>query len=289
MSPSMPGVLSRLVTGLAGATGLRRTPRASTLPLTGYTDHRHDVAFVDDLSDEDLTELNRLLPWRAFTVDRNGRRLGNVAWQGKRDRPEAVPDRRIAMMHDRFGLAGQRVLEVGCFEGIHTVGLSLLGARVTAIDARIENVVKTIVRAALYDCHPRVFKYDVDRVPADAERLEAELLHHVGVLYHLQDPVRHLLDLGRYIRRGLMLDTHYAEDGEADQTYAVDGATYRYRRYHELGRADVFSGMYEHSKWLLLDTIVDLLRRAGFAEVEVVERRQERNGPRLLLFATRAP
>jgi hypothetical protein len=279
-------VLSRLIDGLAGAAGLRRPPRPSALPLDGYADHRHDIVFVDPLTDEDLTELNRLLPWRAFTVDRRGRRLGGSAWQGKRDRPEPVPDRRIGLMHERFALAGQRVLEVGCFEGIHTVGLCLYGARVTAIDGRMENVVKTIVRSAMYDCHPRVFKFDVEGAGA-TERLDTDLLHHVGVLYHLKDPVRHLLDIGRYVSRGLMLDTHYAEEHEADQQYEVDGTTYRYKRYRELGRADVFSGMYEHSKWLPLDTILGLLGRAGFPEVEVVERRQERNGPRALLFAAR--
>jgi tRNA (mo5U34)-methyltransferase len=249
---------------------------------------QRSVPLVDALSDEDLLALNSLLPWKAFTLDGCGRRFGAAAWAGKRDQPQPIPDRRIALMDARFGLAGKRVLEVGCFEGIHTIGLCRLGAVVTAVDGRIENVLKTIVRTALYQCHPCVFKHDLERTPGDAGLLGADLMHHVGVLYHLRDPVSHLLDLGRYIGSGIMLDTHYADQRDARRRYEVAGRSYRYKEYRELGRKDVFSGLYPHSKWLLLETIVDLLRTAGFDTVEVAETRQERNGPRALLFASRA-
>jgi tRNA (mo5U34)-methyltransferase len=191
-------------------------------------------------------------------------------------------------MDERFGLADKHVVEFGCFEGIHTIGLSKFARKVTAVDGRIENVVKTIVRAALYGCHPTVFKYDVDQVPVNADLLGADVLHHVGLLYHLADPVRHLLEFGRYIRVGVMLDTHYAVDGEARRSYEVQGKTYHYKMYRELGHDDAFSGLSAHSKWLPLDVIVALLRETGLGQVEVVETRQERNGPRVLLLASRA-
>ena len=260
----------------------------SALPLTGYSEHRHEIRFIDPLSDEDLTELNNLFGWHAFTVDRHGRRFGGVAWRGKRDRPQVIPDPRIVLMNESFALGGKHVLEFGCFEGIHTVGLAKFAARVTAVDGRVENVAKTIVRTALYGCSPTVFKYDVEQVPVNADLLRADVLHHVGVLYHLADPVRHLLELGRYVDLGVMLDTHYATDEEALQSYEVNGRAFRYKLYRELGRRDVFSGLYAHSKWLRLDDIVGLLQETGFRNVEIVETRQERNGPRVLLFAGRA-
>jgi 2-polyprenyl-3-methyl-5-hydroxy-6-metoxy-1,4-benzoquinol methylase len=256
-------------------------------PLRGYTEHRHEIAYVDPLSDDDLSRLNDLLPWKAFTVDRHGRRFGGVAWQGKRDQPQPVPDRRALLLDERFRLADKHVLEFGCFEGIHTVGLMRFAAEVTAVDGRIENVVKTILRTALYGYHPRVFLHDVDQVPADYNHLQADVLHHVGVLYHLRDPVRHLLEIGRYIRWGVMLDTHYALDEEAQLEYEVNGRAYRYKLFQERGRADVFSGLGTSSKWLPLDVITDLLEQSGFGNVEVVETRHERNGPRVLLIARR--
>jgi tRNA (mo5U34)-methyltransferase len=160
-------------------------------------------------------------------------------------------------------------------------------ARVTAVDARIENVAKTIVRTALYGYHPRVFVHDVDQVAPSYDHLQADVLHHVGVLYHLRDPVRHLLEIGRYIRMGLMLDTHYALESAAQESYEVNGREYRYQLFQEQGRADVFSGLGASSKWLTLDVITSLLRETGFPNVEVVETRSERNGPRVLLIARR--
>ena len=84
-----------------------------------------------------------------------------------------------------------------------------------------------------------------------------------------------------------MLDTHYVDDADATQRYDVDGLSYAYKPYGEFGRDEVFSGMYDHSKWLRIDDIVDLLGRAGFSTVNVAERRLERNGPRALIFASR--
>ena len=78
---------------------------------------------MDALSDDDLAVVNDLLPWQCFTVDARGRRLGTRAWAGKREEPQALPDPRITLMGDRWPLAGRTVLEVGCFEGVHTIGL----------------------------------------------------------------------------------------------------------------------------------------------------------------------
>ena len=264
--------------------GLRR--RRRTAAQGRFDEARVATPFVDPLDDSDLERLNDLLPWHCFTVDSHGRAFGRPAWSGKRVAPQQVPDPRIELFDRRFGLAGSHVLEVGCFEGVHTVGLCRLAGRVTAVDARIENVVKTIVRCAFFDQRPTVFAHDLERHDAAGELPVADLCHHVGVLYHLSDPVAPLARLGSRIRRGLMLDTHFALPGEAADGYESGGREYRFRRYGEPGR-DPFSGMLDHSKWLLLDDIVGELRRAGFDDVEVVERREERNGPRALLFAKR--
>jgi SAM-dependent methyltransferase len=280
-------VLTNVLNRITSALG-RRVPHqgGKPLPLHGYTGG-HEIPHVDPLSDDDLARLNGLLPWKAFTVDRHGRRFGGAAWKGKRDDPQPVPDRRTLILNERFRLADKHVLEFGCFEGIHTVGLMRFASQVTAVDARIENVAKTILRAAFYGYHPRVFVHDVDREATGYDHLQADVLHHVGVLYHLRDPVRHLLEIGRYVRLGVMLDTHYALDDEARLSYEVNGREYRYKPFQEQGRADVFSGLGASSRWLSLSVITSLLQETGFTNVEVVETRQERNGPRVLLIARR--
>lgn len=257
------------------------------LPFKGYTPSSQAVKYIDILDDEDLIDLNKVLDWNCFTVDSHGRRFGMAAWGSKRNEPETIPDRRIALFHQRFDLSNKHVLEVGCFEGIHTIGLLNYAKTVTATDARIDHVVKTSVRCGMYGHTPTVFKYDIEAIPADVSLLQADLLHHVGVLYHLKDPIGHLLDLGRYIRRGLMLDTHYCLPEDAVEQYSVQGREYSYKRYLEYGKREAFSGMYDHSKWLLLEDIVYCLKETGFDQVEIIERRDERNGPRVLLFAER--
>lgn len=254
-------------------------------PLKGYTEALQPTKYVDILNDDDLAELNELLKWQCFTVDGNGRRFGDAAWAGKRCEPQVIPDRRIVLMNKRFDLSDKHVLEVGCFEGVHTTGLLKYARGVTAVDSRVDNVVKTIVRCSFFGYCPAVFKCNLEERPLPVELLRADVAHHVGVLYHLKDPVAHLLDLDRYVRLGLMLDTHYALEDEATESYEVNGREYRYKRYAEFGHTDAFSGMYDHSKWLRLEDISQLLAEAGFSQVEIVETRSERNGARVLLFA----
>ena len=260
---------------------------ASTrLPLKGYRENSNEIKFVDSLSDDGLMELNRLLRWHCFVADRHGRRFGDAAWKGKRCEPQVIPDRRILLLHERLNLSDKHVLEVGCFEGIHTIGLSLYAKQVTAIDVRIENVVKTIVRCAFFGFHPTVFKWNVEERLPDTEFTEADVACHIGVLYHLKDPVRHLYALAGIIRLGVLLDTHYALEEEAKKIYEVDNKLYRYKKYRE-APGSVFAGIHDHSKWLRLADIVQILRDSGFKQVDILQTRRERNGPRALLLALR--
>jgi tRNA (mo5U34)-methyltransferase len=198
-----------------------------------------------------------------------------------------MPDRRIDLLDSRYGLGGRRVLEVGCFEGLHTVALCEKGAVVTAVDARVDNVVKTLVRLGFFGYHARVLVVDVE-APGFTELIGAvDWVHHVGVLYHLKDPVSHIDSLGSLVSEGIMLDTHFALPEQITGTYTVGDRVYPYRRVEEFGKNDVFSGMYDHSKWLLLEDIVSRLGSAGFRAAQIEEIRNERNGPRALIFARR--
>jgi tRNA (mo5U34)-methyltransferase len=241
---------------------------------------------VDDLTDEQLGLVNDLLPWQCFTADRHGRRLGQAAWSGKRTDPQPLPDPRIQRLDELLGLRDRTVLEIGCFEGVHTTALCDLAADVTAVDARVENIAKTAVRCALLGVRPRLLVSDIEREPADSPLWRHDVVHHVGVLYHLVDPWSHLSAVAGAVRHGLMLDTHYALDDEADEDWAVAGRTLKVRRYAEGGASEVFSGMYPFARWLRHDDLVACLTEAGLSVV-VDDCRQERNGARVLLIAER--
>ncbi len=257
------------------------------IPFKGYTEHLNSIPFLDYLPDEKVQELNDIVDWKAFVVDSNGRRFGNAAWKGKRVTPQPIPDPRHQLLNDRINLRNKTVLEIGCFEGIHTIGLCTFGANVIAIDSRMENIVKTMVRCGFFNVKPSVFQCDVEAWNMDTALLKADVCHHIGVLYHLKDPIAHLKKLSGLISHGIFLDTHIALPTDTLETYTSEGKEYRYKKYKEGGLRDVFSGMYDHAKWLLLADLTTLLKECGFANVEVIEERAERNGPRILLFASK--
>ena len=116
---------------------------------------------------------------------------------------------------------------------------------------------------------------------------QVDFVHHVGVLYHLKDPVTHLKRLAAITRSGFLLDTHYARLDMLNDTYPVHGREYRYFRYREKGRDEVFSGMYDHAKWLLLDDLKALLADLGFSNFKILNDEQQRNGPRFTALISR--
>lgn len=258
----------------------------STFPRAD-AEGRIATAHVDDLSDADLALLNQMLPWQCFTLDSHGRQFGKAASSTKRNLPQIIPDRRIVELNRRFPLNGLTVLEVGCFEGIHTIALAACGAKVIGIDSRIENVVKTNVRLWAFGIEATIFRCDVEQEADFAKIPTVDITHHIGVLYHLVDPVTHLLNILAQTRKAIVLDTHYAKDEEADHVFELRGVSYRYKHYREKGRSQAFAGMYDHAKWLTLDTLIRLLKINGFLNVDVAELRDERNGARTLIYASR--
>ena len=259
---------------------------AMRYPGATGVDSQMDIARIASIPDAELERLNALLPWAAFVNDAQGRPFGRAYSSKKRNEPQSIPDRRILELDRRFGVAGKRILEAGCFEGIHTVGLMQQGASVNAFDGRIENVVKTLVRAWAFDLKPDVFFWNLEDSGPPPCDIACDILHHVGVLYHLTDPIGHLATVLPQVREAVMLDTHIAPPG-ADQVGESAGFEYRYCNFREAGRAPPFAGLGDHAKWVALDDLERFLVQAGFANVDVAEQRDERNGLRVLIFAHR--
>jgi tRNA (mo5U34)-methyltransferase len=245
------------------------------------------TAILDLLQDQELQRLNDLLPWSCFVQDARGRAFGKAWSATKRAQPQKIPDHRIVELNRRFPLETRDVLEIGCYEGIHTVALARLARRVMAADSRIENVVKTIVRCAVLGQRPFVFPWNVEDGLVRTVDISCDVLHHVGVLYHLVDPVRHLREVLPHVREAVLLDTHVASAVATLDSYVSGTDRFRYQQYKEGGREVPFAGMAEHAKWLCEEDLLRLLCEAGFQYIDVAERRQERNGPRVLIFAGR--
>ena len=266
---------------------LRNLRPRKKLQFDAFTQGRVASCWIEEIPDQELKRLNEILPWRCFTVDSRGRRFGDAVWAGKRNEPQVIPDPRIQLLNQLIRLEGRSVLEIGCFEGIHTIALARYAKDIHAIDSRIENVVKTLVRANLFGAKPTVSLCDIE----DADQFErlpvVDVVHHVGVFYHLRDPVSHLRKLASKATDGILLDTHYATPAMAITSYQAGGHSFACHKYAEGGRNEVFSGMYDHAKWLLLDDIKALLMEAGFTDIKIAADEPQRNGPRVTLYAAK--
>jgi tRNA (mo5U34)-methyltransferase len=242
-----------------------------------------------ELSPSALGELNQLLPWAAMTADVHGRVIG-APWSGaKRNLVQAIIEKRQIAFNKAFPLAGKRVAEFGCFEGIHTLGLLVLGASVTAIDGRMENVLKTLARVWAYGRRCEVAHWNFEEAPPAALPGEWDVLHHIGVLYHLSDPIGHLEQILPRTREALLLDTQTATDAaEARKSYVAGGREFRFRGKKEPD-ADIapFAGLCDVARYLLPEELADWIRSQGFPDTRIVGDRVERKGRRVTIWAFR--
>jgi tRNA (mo5U34)-methyltransferase len=93
-----------------------------------------------------------------------------------------------------------------------------------------------------------------------------------------------LVKIKNKARIGMLLDTHYATHEMLNSEYESNGKSYKYYRHKEGGRDEVFSGMQDHAKWLLLQDIIDLLLAAGFEKFSIEKNELQRNGPRVRIY-----
>src|SRR5262245_23247709 len=238
------------------------------------------------LTDQQLADFQAALAWKTGAEIPDGRTLGTP---GKRGQVTRGLDPRVQAVRDRLDSADKTVLEVGCCEGIHTVQLAQVCKQVVALDVRPHNIACALTRLFVHNVtNARLLLQDVRDLDERFGRFD--VLFHVGVLYHLSDPVDHLRRAAP-LADALLLDTHYADDSLPfpPATLQSGDRTYNGRVYQEGIWSDVFSGVEPTSFWLDRDDLLGLLGDVGFDAVEVLDDRRERNGPRFTVLARRTP
>jgi hypothetical protein len=110
-----------------------------------------------------------------------------------------------------------------------------------------------------------------------------DVLFHVGVLYQRDNPVEHLHNVAP-LAKTILLDTYYGVPGGRLTRADVEsrGVCYEAYRYREAGWSDPFSGVERSSAWLGREALLEALPHIGFADLEIVDDRTERNSERLL-------
>ncbi len=192
-------------------------------------------------------------------------------------------DFRLKYLLDNFNCEDLTAVEFGCWHGWHTVPLARKFRHVSAIDVRPDNIAKTLLRLHLLGIK------NTDVILGNVEDLhyKADVLVHIGVLYHLFNPVAHL---HRVLPNCsiLCLDTHINKPELTPTIEIYGGISYSGGLYREHGWKDPLSGVNDTSVWLDEDVLTSILIRHGF-EIVHEKRHVVSAGPRLNIVAVRNP
>ena len=206
-----------------------------------------------------------------FIVD--GQPLGGSTDYGT----ERVSMLNVPALHDHVDFRGKTVLELGPLEGGNTLLLTKLGvARVTAVEARVENYVKCcVVKNLLGLDNVRFLLGDAREISAESHgRFDLALV--AGVLYHLDDPHRLLQSLSG-LTDTLLISTHYADDRSPSPeakilTLSTPHGEYRGKLFSEGGLSEINSGIQSWSFWPFEEDLMRMLGDAGYRNVSVIRK-----------------
>ena len=192
------------------------------------------------------------------------RSVGELAEEGWADQQRLA--RVLQLIEARTELLGLRVLDLACRTGTFAVALAALGARVLAVDGRIENLDE--VPATVGDL--RLLHADVRDLTVKAHGVHDVTLC-LGILYHLDagDALR-LLDAMRQVTDGFaIVDTHVAA-ADSREVEWVDGTPYAGWRYDEPEGLESSIGN-TSSWWFTEPALHRLILDAGWSTVECVD------------------
>jgi len=175
-------------------------------------------------------------------------------------------------------LHGQRVLEIGCGMGLHSLELARRGAEVHAVDLTDTAVEATQARMKVFGVEADIRQADAESLPYDDRTFD--LVWSWGVIHHSARTARIVREIARVLKPGgqtrvmvynregtaarYMLLRHFLLGGEflqrsSDETlwHWTDGYSARY--YHQEQFEDLFRGFFEDVSSVLLAQDVDVI------------------------------
>jgi 2-polyprenyl-3-methyl-5-hydroxy-6-metoxy-1,4-benzoquinol methylase len=213
--------------------------------------------------------------------------------------------------------AGKRVLDIGCLEGYFSAECALHGAEVLGVEGRLINAKKCeFVKSVLGLHNFRIVQDDAMAVTREKYGLFDAVLV-LGLLYHLEDPFSFLENVSRLCGGFALIDTLISFEDQPTtlcgdwkpelsslQDFTHRDRTYAGRLYREFDGSATEVGKdlsttaslrNDQSIWLTEDSLVQLLRDAGFEQItKLVYPRHEdawwadvRTDARVLLLAVK--
>ena len=238
-----------------------------------------------ELTDLQYKDLQEGLKWEVAEKLPDGRVLGSrdkLGWTFEE------LDHKIAFLASRVPLHDKVILELGSYESILTVQLAKLSKFAVGLEVRSSNILCALTRLFVHDIK------NAKLVMEDCQLLDDrfgtfDIVFHAGLLYHMLDPVAHMVGIAK-IADTLLLATHYCTDDlnykRDDITY--DGTTYKAAFFKEGGLDERLSGMTEYSRWLYKDDLINLLKNLGYDQIEIDRDERLASGPKIVLLARRS-
>jgi tRNA (mo5U34)-methyltransferase len=181
------------------------------------------------------------------------------------------------MAHFGARLRGLACLDVGCHEGFYSIAMARHGMRVTGIDAREENLRRAGFVAQAMGLAG--IEYRLGRVETLARDLGRSfpLTLFLGVLYHLEDPMRCLREVAAVTGELCVIETQVVDDVEG---FAEWGSHEWLRPYHgilalideggEFSAGNRETGVTPMATCPSPKALLFMLRQAGFARAEIL-------------------
>ena len=245
-------------------------------------------------SNQDFARLSVLLPWSAASQC-SQHVVGGQYNSRKRAAVHAIPDKLVTELNDKIDLNRMNVIESGCFEGIHSISMAIYGAKVYGFDVRIENVLKSMVRAWVHGQSSSTC-FDLlnientsvsDFYLAAYPNLNVDLYHCRGVLYHLTNPYKYCCQVAALKPSFIYFHTQVASDEQADELLETSHGTYKVFNYREGGRVIPFAGVEDYAKWFTVSSLKSLMSELGYGNIILEKLKEERNGLRLKILLKR--
>lgn len=181
-------------------------------------------------------------------------------------------------------LRGLRIADLGCLEGGYSLALARRGADVLGIEAREENVDKCLLLQEHFAMPNLRFQQGDVKNFARSRFPEFDIVLALGILYHLDDPVSWLRQLGEVTRALLLVESHWAPETDAAvealvpdlrrlgplETFVNEGTEYRGRWFSEYETEEQRDSMLwasysnPRSLWLTRPSLLRAIARSGF-------------------------
>jgi len=197
---------------------------------------------------------------------------------------EFPTDHRLRYLLDNIECNQLTAVEFGSWHGWHTATLSRKFRHVIAVDARPTNVAFALLRLKLLGIN------NVDVVLSDVQSFEfnCDVLVHIGVLYHLSFPIKHLYHVLPKCHT-ICLDTHIGDEDRPHLTpsYEVyNDEIYYGKNFPDGDWDDALSGVCGTSFWPNLAEIHRVLNNLRF-KILHEHRHMVDPGPRVTIVASK--